>query len=95
MIKTYAKVWVALILLLGLTIGMAFVNLGSVLSPLANLTIAIIKAVLVILFFMHIGRARGITRVFAGAGFFWLLILFSLTMSDYLTRGWLPSSEHW
>jgi cytochrome c oxidase subunit 4 len=78
-------VYLALLLLLAATIGVAFVDLGF-LNPLIAVTIAIIKAVLVILFFMHVRGSSQLTRVFVLAGFFWLLILVGLTFTDYLTR---------
>ena len=50
------------------------------------MAIAVAKAVLIILFFMHIRYGRKLTWVFAGAGFFWLAILLVLAMTDYATR---------
>jgi cytochrome c oxidase subunit 4 len=56
------------------------------------LTIACAKALLVVLFFMHVRWSTRLTWVVAGAGFFWLLILFSITMADYMSRGWVPGT---
>ena len=56
------------------------------------LTIACIKALLVILFFMHVRWSTRLTWVVVAAGFFWLLILFGLTMTDYLSRGWVEGT---
>jgi caa(3)-type oxidase subunit IV len=50
------------------------------------------KALLVILFFMGVRWSSRLTWVVAGSGFFFLLIMFSITMSDYLTRGWMAGS---
>ena len=50
------------------------------------------KAMLVILFFMHVRWSSRLTWVVAMSGFFWLLILFSLGMSDYMSRGWIPGT---
>jgi len=63
----------------------AFVNLG-IFNPVVALTIAVIKAVLVILFFMHVRYSSKLTMVTVGAGFFWLLIMITLSLSDYLSR---------
>ena len=63
----------------------AFVNLG-IFNPVVALTIACIKAVLVILFFMHVRYSSKLTMVTVGAGFFWLLIMITLSLSDYLSR---------
>ncbi len=83
--KTYFLVGWALFALFLLTVGAAYIDLGPF-NIVVAMTIAIVKAVLVILFFMHVRYGSKVTWVFAGAGFFWLLILFILTMSDYLTR---------
>ena len=52
------------------------------------LTIAIFKATIVVLFFMHVRYNTPLMWVVAGAGFFFLLILLSLTLQDYVSRGW-------
>jgi len=67
------------------TWAIAFVNLG-IFNPVVALTIACIKAVLVILFFMHVRYSSKLTMVTVGAGFFWLLILITLSLTDYLSR---------
>jgi len=53
--------------------------------------IAACKALLVILFFMHVRYSSRLTWVFVGAGFFWLMILLALTLVDVLSRRWLPT----
>ena len=83
--KTYYRVAVTLLALFTLTVAVAYVNLGPF-NILVAMTIAVIKAVLVVLYFMHVRYSARLTWVFAIAGTFWLVILFSLTMSDYLTR---------
>jgi cytochrome c oxidase subunit IV len=90
-IKLYATIFGALLLLTLATAGVAFVDLGGELNTIAALTIAIVKALLVILFFMHVRYSSRLTWVFAGAGFFWLLILLTLTMADPLSRNWLEA----
>jgi cytochrome c oxidase subunit 4 len=52
------------------------------------MTIAVVKALLVLLYFMHLRYGSHLNWIFAGASFFWLAILLSLTVGDYLTRGW-------
>jgi cytochrome c oxidase subunit 4 len=86
--STYVAVFVTLMVLTGITIGVAFINLGPFNFPLA-LSIAIVKATLVILFFMHVKYSSKLTKLIIATGFFFLLVLFSLTMTDYLSRGWL------
>jgi cytochrome c oxidase subunit IV len=56
------------------------------LNSLVALTIAVTKAVLVILFFMHVKYSGRLTKVVVIAGFFWLGIMLTITMSDYLFR---------
>ncbi|HZU29816.1 MAG TPA: cytochrome C oxidase subunit IV family protein [Candidatus Angelobacter sp.] len=85
-VKSYWLVWAALIILLLLTWGVAEFDLG-ILNPVVALVIAFIKMSLVILFFMHVKYNSPLTRVFAAAGFVWFLIMVTLTMSDYLSRG--------
>jgi cytochrome c oxidase subunit 4 len=83
--STYFKVWLTLMLLLFLTWGTARFDLG-IANPIAALVIAVGKALLVILFFMQVRSGSRLIRLFAGAGFLWLLIMLALTMTDYLTR---------
>lgn len=83
---TYYTVFAALLALLVLTVAAAGVDLGPA-GPVVALSIAVAKATLIVLYFMHVRYAVPLMRVFACAGFLWLLILFALTMSDYLTRG--------
>ena len=79
-------VWGALLLLLFLTWGVAKFDLGEW-NIVAALTIAVAKMLLVVLVFMHVRYSERITWVFVAAGFFWLFLMITLTMSDYLTRG--------
>lgn len=83
---TYRNVAIALGLLLAATLGVAMVHLG-VLGHVAALGIAIFKAVLVALFFMHLRYENVVNRVFAAGGLLWLSILIGLTLTDYLSRG--------
>ncbi len=88
--KVYLAVYLTLLALVLATTLIARVDLGW-----ANLFVALLiagaKAMVVVLFFMHLKYAEvKMAYVFAIAGLFWLGILFSLTLSDYLSRGWLP-----
>jgi cytochrome c oxidase subunit 4 len=94
-LRTYYGIFAALMVLTAITVGVAFVNLGPFNFPVA-ISIAILKATLVILFFMHVKFSSHLTKLFIATGFFFLLILFTLTLTDYLSRGWLtapPSSN--
>lgn len=83
---TYYTIFGALMALTAITIAVAFVNLGRFNFPVA-IGIAITKATLVILFFMHVKYSTQLTKMFVGMAFFFLMILFGLTMTDYLSRG--------
>lgn len=90
-IKGYLAVFVALLALTALTTGVAFIDLGGIGNVAVALTIAVIKAVLVTLYFMHLRYSSRLTMVFAAAGIFWLGIMIALTLSDYLSRDWARS----
>ena len=85
----YYMVFGALIVGTILTVAAAKVDMGP-LNNIVMLAIACTKASLVILFFMHVRWSSRLTWVVAMAGFFWLLILFGIGMTDYLSRGWVP-----
>jgi cytochrome c oxidase subunit IV len=94
MIRTYITVWAGLLILLGLTVGAAYIPLGPF-NTITAISIAVTKAVIIGLYFMHLRYSPRLMWVFAGAGFFWLMILFALAMGDYATRSWLPSPTVW
>jgi cytochrome c oxidase subunit 4 len=88
-LRIYAVIFATLLLLTLVTVDVAFFNFGLMNIYIA-LAIATTKATLVILYFMHVRYAPPLTWVFAAAGFIWLIILLAFTLSDFLTRGWLP-----
>ena len=88
--STYYTIFGALMVLTGITVAAAFVNLGSFNFPVA-IAIAITKATLVILFFMHVKYSSRLTKMVVAMSFFFLAILFTLTLTDYLSRGWYTS----
>ena len=88
--KTYVLVFTVLLVLTYTTYIVAFVDLGPW-NVVVAMAIAIGKALLVTLFFMHLRYSPKLTWIVAGGGLFWLGILLALTISDYLTRGWLAS----
>ena len=90
-VKLYLMVFGALIVGTILTVLVASVDLGP-LNNIVMLAVACTKALLVVLFFMHVRWGTRLTWVVAGAGFFWLLILFSITMADYASRGWVQGT---
>ncbi len=86
--QTYIRIFILLLILLGLTLVTAFLNLPSPYGVLLNLSIAVFKASLILIYFMHLRFSDKLTRVFALAGFYWLVILIALTLNDYVSRGW-------
>ena len=93
-IRVYLLVFGALMLFTAITVAAAFVDLG-VLNNVVMLSIAVVKATLVVLFFMHVKYSTRLIPVVAVGGAFFLLILFAITMSDYLSRGWLGAGSSW
>ena len=89
--RSYVLVFLALIVGTGLTYAAALVDFGFF-NNVVMLTIALVKASLVILIFMGVRWSSRLTWVVAASGFFWLLILFGLTMQDYMTRGWVDGT---
>ena len=87
----YYLIFLALMVGTALTVLVAKFDLGP-LNNVVMLTVACAKALLVVLFFMHLRWSSRLTWVVAGAGFFWLLILFSITMADYMSRGWIAGT---
>jgi cytochrome c oxidase subunit 4 len=83
--KVYVLVTGALLLLLGITVGVAFINLGAM-NTVVAMSISVVKGSLIVLFFMHVRQAVPLVRIFVVAGFFWLGILLVLALSDFLTR---------
>jgi len=88
--KMYYAIFGALMVLTAITVFAANIDLGSEkLNTIVALAIAVTKAMLVILFFMHVRYSSRLTWVVVAGGFLWLFIMVALTMSDYLSRGML------
>ena len=87
-VKSYILVFLALMVLTAITVGVAFVDL-KMFNDVVALTIAVTKAVLVVLIFMHVAHSSRMTKLSIVAGFLWLAILIGLTLTDYLSRGFL------
>jgi len=84
----YFTIYAILMACTYLTWQVAFFDLGAF-NTVAALGIAAVKATLVALFFMHVRESPRLTLAVVCGGLFWLFILLALTMSDYLTRGWM------
>lgn len=88
-VRSYVYVFAALLVLTAVTTGVAYLDLGP-LNVTAAVAIAVVKMLVVALYFMHVRYSSRLTRLVVGGGLLWLAILFLLTMADYVTRGWLP-----
>ncbi len=85
--KVYVVIFLALLALTSLTVGASFIEMG-IFNPIVALGIAVIKAVLVVLFFMHVKYSTKLTKLTVGAGVFTFFILIGMTLADYFTRAW-------
>lgn len=83
--STYYSIFLALMVLSAVTVGAAYVNLGSLNFPVA-LAIATFKATLVVLFFMHVKYSSHLTKLVVVTSLFFLFILLAETMMDFATR---------
>ena len=83
--RTYYSVFTALIALTLLTVAVSFLELGAWHTTVGVL-IGVVKASLVVLFFMHLLHSGRVSWLAVLPGLFWLSILMALTLSDYLTR---------
>lgn len=93
-VSLYYKVFGALMVLTVITVAVARVDFGF-LNVIVAITIATIKATIVALFFMHLKYSAKVNWVAAAAGAIWLGIMIALTLSDVLSRSWLPPPESW
>ncbi len=84
-LRRHLLIWIALLALLAVTAGTSLLPLGAF-NAVINFAIAMVKAGLVLAFFMHIGQKATIVRVVAAAGVFWLMLLVGLSLADFLWR---------
>ena len=87
-LSVYIGIFGALMALTVITVAVAWVDLGT-LNIVVALVVAVVKATLVVLYFMHLKYSSKLTWIVVGSGFFWLAILMGLLMADYATRGWM------
>lgn len=92
----YPRVYIGIFLVLmvgtALTVLAAFQDFPGPLNAVVALTIAVVKATFVVLYFMHVRYSGRLIWLILAAALFWLAIMFALTISDYSTRSWLPIS---
>ena len=85
--RIYYTIFGALMVLTAVTVGVAYIDLGPM-NIVVAVAIAVFKALIVVLFFMHVKYSTRLVKLTVIAGLYWMGILLVLTLSDYLTRGW-------
>jgi cytochrome c oxidase subunit IV len=85
--KVYIIIGATLLILTGTTAGVSYIELGPF-NVVVALAIAVLKAMLVVLFFMHLRYSPKLTKLTAIAGIFIFLGLISMTLADYISRAW-------
>lgn len=90
-LKIYFTIFFALMVLTAATVWASYVDLGRM-NIVVALAIAIFKATLVILYFMHLRYSERLTWVMVATGITWLAVMIGLTLSDILTRAWVPGA---
>jgi len=88
--RVYITIFLVLMASTGLTVVSAFRDFPGPLNAVVALTIAVVKATFVVLYFMHVRYSPRLIWLVIAAALFWLAIMFALTISDYSTRSWLP-----
>jgi cytochrome c oxidase subunit 4 len=96
----YYRVFGVLMILFIMTVGVAFFDLSKHLHwPAANIVvamiIAVVKAGVIVLYFMHVKYSSRLTQMFAMGALVWLAILFIFSFADYFTRSWIPQPGGW
>ena len=86
-LKIYYGIFGILMVLTGVTVGVAYIDLGRW-NTVAAIAIACFKAMIVVLYFMHVKYSTRLIKLTVIAGLYWMVILLGLTLSDYLTRAW-------
>ena len=87
-LKVYFTIFIALMVGTALTVWAGLQDFPGPLNVIVALTIAVVKATLVVLYFMHVRYSSRLIWVVFASALFWLGILFALTFGDYWTRGW-------
>ncbi len=88
-LKIYVMIFLALLVGTALTVWAGLHDFPGQLNVIIALTIAVVKATLVVLYFMHVRYSSRLIWVVFTSALFWLAVLFALTLSDYWTRSWL------
>jgi cytochrome c oxidase subunit 4 len=93
-VRTFITIWAILTIMTFVTFYVAQIELGTW-NIVVALLIAFFKMMLVVLFFMNVKAESPLTKLFAGAGFFWMALLLGQFFIDYLSRNWMPEGKMW
>ena len=88
--RIYIAIFLALMVGTAVTLLAAFYDFPGPLNAVVALTIAVVKATLVVLYFMHVRYSGRLVWLVIVAALLWLVIMFAITFSDYWTRAWQP-----
>ncbi len=88
-VPLYITIFLALLVMTGLTVAVAYVDMGAA-NIYVALAIAFVKATLVVLFFMHVKYSSRLVQLAAATGFIWLAFMLAFTLADVWTRNWQP-----
>jgi len=93
-VRTYVTIWAILTIMTFVTFYVAQIDLGPW-NIVVAMIIAFFKMMLVVLFFMNVKAESPLTKLFAGAGLFWMVLLLGQTLLDYVSRTWMPGGKFW
>ena len=93
-VRIYITIFLVLLAGTALTVVAAFVDFPWRFNTVIALTIAVVKATFVVLYFMHVRYSSRLVWVIVASALFWIGIMFALTLSDYFTRGWISSQYY-
>jgi len=93
-VRTYVLVWLTLTIMTFVTYIISTIDLGDW-NIVVALLIAFFKMMLVVLIFMNVKADSPLTKLFAGAGFFWMILLLGQVAIDYISRAWMPEGRMW
>lgn len=93
-VRSYVLVWLTLTIMTFVTFYISTIDLGDW-NIVVALLIAFFKMMLVILIFMNVRSESPLTKLFVGAGFFWMVLLLGQVAIDYISRSWMPEGKMW
>ena len=93
-VRTLVLVWLTLTIMTIVTFEVSKIEMGEW-NIVVALLIAFFKMMLVVLIFMNVKADSPLTKLFVGAGFFWMVLLLGQVAIDYISRSWMPEGKMW